>query len=99
MQPVPTCRRPGKLVALGTRGADRGGRTYRYVRAGRRAGTATTGDHALLGLAALTLFEVTGSDGYLADARAHAAEALVNWDDRGAGSIRLPPTRTRCCRR
>ncbi len=61
------------------------GRTYRYVRAGRRAGTATTGDHALLGLAALTLFEVTGSDGYLADARAHAAEALVNWDDRGGG--------------
>ena len=39
----------------------------------------------MLGLAALTLFEVTGADGYLADARAHAAEALANWDDKGGG--------------
>jgi len=61
------------------------GRMYRYTRAGRREGMATTEDHALLGLAALTLFEVTGQSGYLADARAHAAEALANWDDRGGG--------------
>ena len=61
------------------------GRMYRYTRAGRREGMATTEDHALLGLAALTLFEVTGRENYLADARAHAAEALANWDDRGGG--------------
>lgn len=65
------------------------GRMYRYTRAGRREGMATTEDHALLGLAALTLFEVTGTESYLADARAHSAEALANWDDRGGGFFQV----------
>ena len=61
------------------------GHTYHYVWRGQRTGRATTADHAQLGLAALTLYEVTGRDGYLADARAHAADALTNWDDRRGG--------------
>jgi uncharacterized protein YyaL (SSP411 family) len=65
------------------------GGMHRYTRAGRREGIATTGDHALLGLAALTLFEVTGQPGYLADARAQATQALANWDDRGGGFYQI----------
>jgi uncharacterized protein YyaL (SSP411 family) len=61
------------------------GRMHRYTRAGRREGMATTEDHALMGRAALTLFEVTGTESYLADARAHAAEALAHWDEKGGG--------------
>jgi uncharacterized protein YyaL (SSP411 family) len=61
------------------------GRMHRYTRAGRLEGMATTEDHALMGRAALTLFEVTGTESYLADARAHAAEALAHWDEKGGG--------------
>ena len=65
------------------------GRMHHYVRLGRREGRATTADHAQLGLAALTLYEVTGANDYLADARAHVAEALTNWDDKGGGFYQI----------
>jgi uncharacterized protein YyaL (SSP411 family) len=58
---------------------------WRYIRNGRKEGRATTGDLALMGNAALTLYEVTGMPVYLMAARTHARLALANWDDRNGG--------------
>lgn len=62
---------------------------WRYVRDGRKVGRATTGDHALMGLAALALYEVTGMPVYLHAARTYANLALDHWDDRDGGFFQV----------
>jgi uncharacterized protein YyaL (SSP411 family) len=62
---------------------------WRYVRNSQKEGRATTQDHALLGLAALTLYEVTGLPAYLNASRTHAKLALANWDDQGGGFYQI----------
>jgi uncharacterized protein YyaL (SSP411 family) len=58
---------------------------WRYIRNGRKEGRATTGDLALMGLAALTLHEVTGEPVYRKAALTHANLALEHWDENGSG--------------
>ncbi len=71
-----------ELMATEPLGADRG---WHYVRNGRKVGRATTEDLALIGIAALTLYEVTGKPVYLETARAQAGLALHHWDDKTGG--------------
>lgn len=65
---------------------------WRYVRNGQKEGRATTADHALMGLAALTLYEVTGMPSYLAAARDYAKRALDHWDQIGGGFYQVAAT-------
>jgi uncharacterized protein len=68
------------------RGLTSDGRVPHATRAGRTTGQGLLDDHAQLARAALRLFEATGEDGYLADARAFVAALDRHfWDEARGG--------------